>query len=48
MLENVRFHPGEEEPEKEPNFVSSLAKLGQIYVNDAFGTAHRAHASTAL
>ena len=48
MLENVRFHPGEVEPEKEPNFVSSLAKLGQIYVNDAFGTAHRAHASTAL
>lgn len=48
MLENVRFHPGEEEPEKEPGFVENLAKLGDIYVNDAFGTAHRAHASTAL
>lgn len=47
LLENLRFHPGEEEPEKDPNFVSSLAKLGELYVNDAFGTAHRAHASTA-
>ena len=48
MLENVRFHEGEEEPEKDPGFVASLAKLGDVYVNDAFGTAHRAHASTAL
>lgn len=48
MLENVRFHPGEETPEKEPQFVQQLAKLGTVYVNDAFGTAHRAHASTAL
>ncbi len=48
LLENVRFHPGEEEPEKEPAFVEQLAKLGDLYVNDAFGTAHRAHASTAL
>ena len=48
LLENLRFHKGEENPEKEPNFVSQLAKLGQAYVNDAFGTAHRAHASTAL
>jgi phosphoglycerate kinase len=48
MLENVRFHPGEEEPEKDPGFVSALAKLGDVYVNDAFGSAHRAHASTAL
>ncbi len=48
LLENLRFHPGEEEPEKDPRFVSSLAKLGDLYVNDAFGTAHRAHASTAL
>jgi len=48
LLENVRFHPGEETPEKEPEFVSQLAKLGDVYVNDAFGTAHRAHASTAL
>ena len=48
MLENARFHPGEEEPETDPDFVKQLAKLGTIYVNDAFGTAHRAHASTAL
>lgn len=48
MLENVRFHPGEEEPEKDPAFTDHLAELGDVYVNDAFGTAHRAHASTAL
>jgi len=48
MLENLRFHPGEENPDKEPGFVESLARLGDVYVNDAFGTAHRAHASTAL
>ncbi len=48
MLENVRFHLGEEEPEKDPSFVDSLAELGDLYVNDAFGAAHRAHASTAL
>lgn len=48
MLENVRFHPGEEEPEKDPGFVSALASLGDVYVNDAFGAAHRAHTSTAL
>jgi phosphoglycerate kinase len=47
LLENVRFHPGEETPEKEPDYVSRLAKLGDVYVNDAFGTAHREHASTA-
>jgi len=47
MLENLRFHPGEEEPEQEPGFVEKLARLGDVYVNDAFGTAHRAHASTA-
>ncbi len=46
MLENLRFHPGEEKPEEEPAFVSSLANLGDVYINDAFGTAHRAHAST--
>ena len=45
LLENLRFHPGEEHPDKEPGFVESLAKLGDLYVNDAFGTAHRAHAS---
>jgi len=44
LLENVRFHPGE--TDNDPGFVDSLAKLGDVYVNDAFGTAHRAHAST--
>lgn len=45
MLENVRFYPGEEA--NDPAFAAQLAALGDIYVNDAFGTAHRAHASTA-
>ncbi|PYI91883.1 MAG: phosphoglycerate kinase [Verrucomicrobia bacterium] len=45
LLENVRFHPGEEA--NDPAFAESLAKLGDLYVNDAFGAAHRAHASTA-
>jgi len=45
MLENVRFHPGEEK--NDPEFSAQLAQLGDIYVNDAFGTAHRAHSSTA-
>ncbi len=44
LLENVRFHP--EEEKNEPQFAKSLAALGDVYVNDAFGTAHRAHAST--
>lgn len=48
LLENLRFHIGEENPEKEPGFVDALARLGDLYVNDAFGTAHRAHASTTL
>ena len=48
LLENLRFHMGEEYPEKDPEFVKKLARLGDLYVNDAFGTAHRAHASTAL
>ncbi len=46
FLENLRFEPGEEKPALFPNFTQKLAKLGDIYVNDAFGTAHRAHAST--
>jgi phosphoglycerate kinase len=45
MLENVRFHPGE--TKNDPAFARQLAELGDLYVNDAFGTAHRAHASTA-
>ena len=46
LLENLRFHPGEEQPEKEPDFAARLAGLGDCYVNDAFGTANRAHANT--
>lgn len=45
LLENLRFYPGEEENNED--FAKSLARHGDIYVNDAFGTAHRAHASTA-
>ncbi len=45
MIENVRFEPGEEK--NDPEFARQLASLAEIYVNDAFGTAHRAHASTA-
>ncbi|HEV7180851.1 MAG TPA: phosphoglycerate kinase [Candidatus Baltobacteraceae bacterium] len=44
LLENVRFHP--EEERNNPQFARELASLGDMYVNDAFGTAHRAHAST--
>lgn len=44
LLENVRFYP--EEEKNDPNFAQELASLADIYVNDAFGTAHRAHAST--
>ncbi|MGA2977180.1 MAG: phosphoglycerate kinase [Spirochaetia bacterium] len=44
LLENVRFHP--EEEKNDPDFARTLASLGDVYVNDAFGTAHRAHAST--
>ena len=45
LLENVRFHP--EEEANDPAFAKQLASLGDLYVNDAFGAAHRAHASTA-
>ena len=45
LLENVRFH--DEEEKNDPEFSKSLASLAEIYVNDAFGTAHRAHSSTA-
>lgn len=44
LLENLRFHPGEEK--NDDAFAQALAKLADVYVNDAFGTAHRSHAST--
>lgn len=44
LLENLRFH--KEETQNDPNFAKQLASLAQVYINDAFGTAHRAHAST--
>jgi phosphoglycerate kinase len=46
LLENLRFYPEEEKGDK--GFAEKLSKLGDIYVNDAFGTAHRAHASTTI
>ena len=45
LLENLRFHPGEEE--NDPGFARDLASVADLFVNDAFGAAHRAHASTA-
>lgn len=44
LLENLRFHV--EEEKNDPGFAQALAELGEVYINDAFGTAHRAHAST--
>lgn len=44
LLENTRFHPGE--TKNDPDFTAQLASLAEIYVNDAFGSAHRAHASS--
>ncbi len=45
LMENVRFHAGEEK--NDPELAKDFAKLGDVFINDAFGTAHRAHASTA-
>ena len=46
LLENTRFHAGEEKGDR--NLAENMARLGDVYINDAFGTAHRAHASTAI
>lgn len=46
LLENLRFH--DEEKQGDEQFAANLAKLGDVYINDAFGTAHRAHASTSV
>ncbi|OUS01629.1 phosphoglycerate kinase [Flavobacteriales bacterium 33_180_T64] len=46
LLENLRFH--DEEKQGDKNFAEQLSRLGDVYVNDAFGTAHRAHASTTI
>lgn len=46
LLENVRFQPGE--TQGDPSLARALAAWGDVYINDAFGTAHRAHASTAV
>lgn len=46
LLENLRYHRGEEHPDEYPEFAKQLASLGDVYVDDAFATAHREHAST--
>jgi len=46
LMENIRFHP--EETKGEINFAKQLSRLGTVYINDAFGTAHRAHSSTTI
>jgi phosphoglycerate kinase len=46
LLENLRFHKAEEKPEEDESFAEQLSQLGDLYVNDAFGTAHRKHSST--
>ncbi|MEI8329637.1 MAG: phosphoglycerate kinase [Chlamydiia bacterium] len=48
LLENLRFHQAEEHPDKDLSFAKALAKHGDIYINDAFATAHRNHASTSV
>ena len=47
VLENLRFYPAEEDPSLDPTFAKRLSQLADFYVNDAFGTAHRVHSSTA-
>lgn len=47
LLENLRFYEAEETPSKDPNFAKELASLANIYIDDAFGSAHRAHSSIA-
>jgi len=47
LLENIRFHAAEEKPETDLTFAKKLSVLGDVYVNDAFGAAHRSHSSTA-
>ncbi|MBI2743812.1 MAG: phosphoglycerate kinase [Chlamydiales bacterium] len=46
LLENLRFYPAEEKPDLDPTFAKQLSELGDLFVNDAFGAAHRAHSST--
>jgi phosphoglycerate kinase len=46
LLENLRFHRAETHPEEDPDFAKKLARLADLYVNDAFGAAHRKHSST--
>ncbi len=46
LLENLRFHRAETHPEEDPTFAKELARYGDVYINDAFGTAHRKHSST--
>lgn len=46
MLENLRFHDAEEHPDNDPTFAKKLASFADVYINDAFGTAHRRHSST--
>jgi len=48
LLENLRFYEAEEHPEKDPSFAKALSDLADFYINDAFGTAHRSHSSTAV
>ncbi len=45
LLENLRFYKAEEKPNQDPSFAKQLAALGDVYINDAFGAAHRAHSS---